>query len=71
MVWSAYKTKLSREIGRETKRVAEHREPPVVIPVILVLVHVHFALAVPAIEVRIADLYEIASIPPPHKTLTS
>jgi hypothetical protein len=50
------------------KRVATHREPPVVVPVIIVLVDVHLALAIPAIEDRVANLYEEASVPPPIET---
>lgn len=35
------------------KRVAETSKPPVVIPVIVVLVHVHVALAIPPVEIRV------------------
>ena len=36
------------------KRVADTREPPVVIPVVVVAVDVHLALIVPTVEIRIA-----------------
>ena len=32
------------------KRLADTREPPVVVPVVVVAVHIHIALAVPPIE---------------------
>jgi hypothetical protein len=53
------------------KRVATHRKPPVVIPVIVVLVDIHLVLVVPAIEDRVAEKYRVASMPPPHETLES
>jgi len=47
------------------KRFADAREPPVVVPVVVVAVDVHVALViVPAIE-RGDLYYEVPSVPPP------
>ena len=32
------------------KRLADAREPPVVVPIVVVPVHVHVALVIPAVE---------------------
>jgi hypothetical protein len=51
MVRADRKTKLSqRKVGREMKRFAHTREPPVVIPIVVVAVDVDVPLIVPAIE---------------------
>lgn len=44
------------------KRFAKAREPPVVVPVVVVAVDVHVALVVPAVEGR---SYEVPSVTPP------
>jgi len=43
------------------KRVADAREPPVVVPVVVVAVDVHVALVVPPVER--GELYKTPSIP--------
>lgn len=60
MEWTTYKTKLSSESRREMKRVANAREPPVVVPVVVVAVDVHLALVVPTVERGVA-LYGVSS----------
>lgn len=45
------------------KRVADAREPPVVIPVIVVAVDVHVTLVVPPVER--GELYKMPSLPLP------
>jgi len=48
----------------EIKRVATAREPPAIIPVVVVVVDVHVTLVVPAIE---CGLYGAPSVPPPFE----
>ena len=50
MGWTTRQTKLLRAGGGEIKRVANAREPPVVIPVFVVAVDVELALVVPPVE---------------------
>ncbi|OHB17309.1 MAG: hypothetical protein A2544_01810 [Candidatus Zambryskibacteria bacterium RIFOXYD2_FULL_43_10] len=47
------------------KRVAEAREPPVVIPIVVVLVDVHVTLAVPM--VKRGELHDKPSVSPPFE----
>ena len=47
------------------KRVSDAREPPVVIPVVVVLVHVHVLLVVPAVEGR-HDVHNTVSTTAPR-----
>ena len=65
MVRPASKTKLPRQSGGEIKRVANAREPPVVVPVVVVAVDVELALVVPPVERD--DLCEAPSVPLPFK----
>jgi hypothetical protein len=46
------------------KRVADAREPPIVIPVVVVAVAIHVALAVPPVE-REVTAYGAPSVPLP------
>lgn len=46
------------------KRVATPREPDVAVPVVVVTIHVDFALVAVPVKVRVA-LYKIPSVPPP------
>jgi len=41
------------------KRVADTGKPPVVVPIVVVAVDVHFALVVPTVEDRIAIVQSI------------
>lgn len=54
--------------GVRNERVANTREEPIVVPVIVVLVHVHLALVIPAVERRVA-MCEIPSMAPPVDNL--
>ncbi len=56
-------TKLPHASGGEMKKVADTAEPPIVVPVVVVAVHVHVALVVPAIEAR--ELCKVPSVPLP------
>ena len=49
MVRTIAKTKLHGKSSGEMKKVADASKPPVVVPVIVVAVHVHVTLVVPAI----------------------
>ena len=61
---SAYKTKLPRHKDEgEMKRIAHASEPPVVIPVIVVAVDIHIALAVPPVER--GESWSVPSLPLP------
>ena len=57
------KTKLLYGVEEERKRVAEASEEPVVVPVVVVAVHVHPAVIVPAVERRVA-VCKMPSAPP-------
>ena len=50
MARADYKTKLPYKSRGEMKKVAETSEPPIIIPVIVVAVDIHVALAVPPVE---------------------
>jgi len=49
------------------KRVAKPREPPIVVPVVVVAIDVHLALVVPVVEH--GELYKMPSVPPPLEFL--
>ncbi len=42
------------------KRIAKTREPPVVVPIVVVAVDIHLALAVPTVEG--GELYRVPSV---------
>lgn len=64
MEWEPDQNSTPPSSGERMKRVAHASEPPVVVPIVVVTVHVHVTLVLPQVEDRVA-LCEVPSIPPP------
>ena len=49
----------------EMKGVANTTEPPIVIPIIVVLVDIHVTLVIPCVKGLVAEMYEVPPASPP------
>lgn len=47
------------------KGVANTTEPPIVIPIIVVLVDIHVTLVIPCVKGLVAEMYEVPPASPP------